>query len=270
MELLRDDQVPNARVERRESARSHLFFGVLLTALGLGAAALPVFVQEARSFFALAPLVVIAASLLLVGRVGIGSFAASRDSRAWLVRRAGDRTYLRFRSFHNRRFDPGTPTVAAFAAQELAWARPLVRTLQEPGAEGGWTSTLRVKHVEIGLAAGPAPRELSEAIVAESKRRDSRGARTNHQPLSVSPAGTLLLETARPAAVAALLEDIVEVREEVVVDAHDFERMSAGQKSTHARELARSGRTISAVAAKREASGGSLADARDSIGRDPA
>lgn len=256
MQLLTDDLVPAGEVEHREGAALDLFFGVLLTAAGLGALLLPLVVPELRAAYALVPLILIAGSLALMGRFGLAGWAAARRPESWLVRRDGDAAYLRFRSPRNWRFDPATPSVVGLGGADILWVRPLVRSLREPGGETGWTSTLRVKHVELGLSSDTSLEELRVALAEEAARRDARGTRVNHRPVSISPGATLLLEAAHPGRLCDAFADVAEVRPRVEVEAREFATMSAAQRRAHATELARAGRTVSAALALDQAEGG--------------
>jgi hypothetical protein len=258
MQLLTDDRVPVGEVEHREGAGLELFFGVLLTAAALGSLLLPLAVPELRAAYALVPLIVIAGSLAFMGRFGLAGWAASRRPESWLVRRDGDAVYLRFRSPRNWRFDAATPSVVGLGGEDILWVRPLVRSLREPGGETGWTSTIRVKHVELGLSPRAGLEGLRAALAEETARRDARGARVNHRPVSISPGATLLLEAAHPGRLCAAFADVAEVRPRVEVEAREFATMSAAERRAHATELARAGRTVSAAVALDQAQEGTV------------
>lgn len=268
MEILRDDQVPNGSDLKtyRETAWNSLLFGIffLAAAAAAGVAAIPVVTQTwmsvwtdlACGFGALIP--------GFIGAIGIKGFRASRRPESWLVRHSSNALYLRFRFYHNWRFPADTPSVVRLDRREVSWVRALSKRLSLRGEQGEWTSEKGVRMLEIGLRqVDTAP--LKAALAEEAKRRDRRGVRTNHFPVTLHGDATVRVELRRPAALLRDMPASYRVLASGDEGGKSFADMSRDEKEAHILDLVQSGNKISAIAAARELYGYDLAAAKDFV-----
>lgn len=266
MEILRDDQVPNGPdfETYRETAWNSLLFGLVILAAAIGVAGLPVVTQSWMSIWVDLICGFGALVLGLIGMIGVKGFRASRRPESWLVRHSPDALYLRFRSYHNWRFPPDTPSVVRLDRREVSWVRSLSKRLSLRGEHGAWTSEKGVKLLEIGLRqVDTAP--LKVAFSEEAKRRDHRRARTNHFPVTLHGDATLRIELRRPSALLRDLPSVFRVLAPEDEGRKSFTDMSRDEKEAHILDLVQSGNKISAIAAARELYGYDLAAAKDFV-----
>lgn len=264
MKILRDRDVPNGTAEwpcYRETAWGYLAFAGLSAGLALAAAVLPLASGSSVPTW----LGVICGFMALIFAFltvfGLRGFLNSRAPEGWLVRWSDEGLYLRFRSFHNRRFPAETPSVVYLDRREVAWLRRREARLDRPDEHGGWGGERKLRELEIGLArVDPAP--LAEALAAEARRRDDRGARTNHAPVFLDKAGSIRVEMRRPEAVLETLSPAYNRGLAEDVPAKPFTDMARGEREDHLVELIQAGDKIAAVKAAREIYHCDLTEAR--------
>jgi hypothetical protein len=264
MKLLRDCDVPSATDAwpcYRETAWGYLAFAGLSTILALAAVGMPLAGGSSIPTWLAVLCGFMALLFAFLARFGFRGYRNSRAPESWLMRWSDEGLYLRFRSFHNRRFAADTPSVVYLDRREVAWLRRREARLDTPDTHGGWGSERKLRELEIGLArVDPAP--LAEALAEEARRRDDRGVRTNHVPVFLDKTGSIRVEMRRPEAVLDKLSPAYNRGLAEDLPAKAFTDMTRDQQEDHLVELIQAGDKIAAVKAAREIYRCDLSEAR--------
>jgi hypothetical protein len=264
MQILCDHEVASSHELRfyRETRWSALFCGLLLLAFVAAVMGFLTIAQAWSSPWALGGFAVWSAIMALPIHICLRTFRASRRPDAWLLAWASDRMYLRFRSFQNFRFDPETPSVVFIPRREMAWLRGHVRTLQTQDTEGYWNTPIKIKGFQVKLKKEVDTAPLSAALKEEAKRRDRKGIRFNHYPVTLDANGVLRVELRRPEALLTQLALSYPITVPDAVPLKDVRNMSRDEKEGHILDLVLAGQKIDAINAARELYGYELANAK--------
>ena len=189
-------------------------------------------------------------------------FAASRRPEAWLFAWAPDRLFLRFRSFHNFRFDPGTPSIVEIPRRDVARIRSFTETLETRDGEGNWKTPRTLKGLQIELEHSSHLQSLTDMLREEAKRRDTRGSRVNHYPVTTRDDAIIRIELRRANDILTTMAPYYGTAVHMDLPLVRFDAMSPEQRQDHILDLVLAGHKIDAIHAAREVNGGSLADAK--------
>jgi hypothetical protein len=263
MQILCDHEVAPSHDLRfyRETRWSALFCGILLLAFVAAVFTFLTIGQAWESPWALGGFAAWSAVMALPIHICLRTFSASRRPESWLLAWAPDRMYLRFRSFQNFRFDPETPSVVYVPRREMAWLRGHMRTLQTQDTEGHWNTPIKIRGLQIKLKKEVDTTPLSAALKDEAKRRDRKGIRFNHFPVTLDD-GVLRVELRRPEALLRQLALSYPITVPDAVPLKAFRDMSLDEKESHILDLVLAGQKIDAIKAARELYGYDLADAK--------
>lgn len=264
MQILRDrDVIPSSGLTfHRETPWSALVVGVVLVAVVLAVAGFLTVTGAWVSNWAVVGFAVWAAVMALPIWLYFRTFRASRRPESWRLAWTPDRLYLRFRSFQNHRFDPETPSTVAIAGREIAWIRNHTRTLEAQDDEGNWNTRYKVRGLQIKLKAAVDTTALSDALKAEATRRDAKGGRFNHYPVTLGDDAMLRVEIARPEPLLRQLRLYHAVTAPDDTPLTRFRDMTQDEKESHILDLALAGQKIDAIKAAREVYGYGLAEAK--------
>jgi len=266
MKLLRDGEAPAppAVESYQETAWRALVAGLLLLVSGAALVLWPLAEEGWRLSWPVALLGLPALVVLLVARVALRSFFASRRPESWRLRWDAEGLYLRYRSYLNNRFPADTPAVLHLPRREVAWLKARRETLDTPDQHGQWGLNRTHHWLEIGLRRlDPAP--ITAALSAEAKLRGPKGWRFNDFPLSITRDGTLRLQLRHPEAALERLRRYYPLALAEDTRSGDFAAMSHDEKEDHILALASAGDTMAAVKAARELYGLDLTAAKQLV-----
>ena len=267
MQILRDrDVTPSPGLTfHRETSWSALVTGIVLLAAVIAVAAFLTVTGAWVSTWAIAGFAVWSAIMALPIWLYLRTFRASRRPEGWRLAWASDRLYLRFRSFQNHRFDPETPSVVAVAGREIAWIRGHTQTLEAQDDEGYWNTRYRIRGLQIRLKENVDTVALADALKEEAARRDAKGSRFNHYPVTLGADGLLRVEIRRPDPLLKQLRLYFAVMMPDDAPLTRFRDMTRDEQESHILDLAHAGQTIAAIKAAREVYGYGLAEAKQFV-----
>ena len=263
MRILRDDQVPacDPRWVFREVGWSDLAFGLVLAAIAVALAALPLASESWGNLWITGLCALGALGFAGFARLGLRAFRASLRPTNWLLRGSPEGLTLRYRSRYNHRFPADRPTAVFLPRKEIAAVAPATTLLDAPGDHGGWTVLHRRRSLEIALRKGVDLAPLRAALAEEAALRDDRKGRFNHYPVTITRDGRLRVAMRRPEAVCRTLSGVVPVRGETRQERR-FERLGATEREDHVLDLLLAGDRIGAIKAAREVYGCDLTEAK--------
>ncbi|MEM9681887.1 MAG: hypothetical protein AAF942_01360 [Pseudomonadota bacterium] len=189
-------------------------------------------------------------------------FAASRRQEAWLFAWAPDRLYLRFRSFHNFRFDPDTPSIVEIPRRDVASIRSFTETLETRDGDGNWKTPRTLRGLQLDLKQSSHLQKLADRLRDEANRRDARRSRVNHYPVTTRGDAIVRIELRRADDILKTMAPYYGTAVHMDLPLVRFDTMSPEQQQDHILDLALAGHKIDAIHAAREVNGGSLADAK--------
>jgi hypothetical protein len=267
MQILRDREVaftPDVTVCRETRWGSLIAFVFLLSAVA-GVAVFLTITGSWASPWAIAGFAIWAAIMALPIHLCLRTFRASRRPESWLFAWAQDRLYLRFRSYQNHRFDPETPSVVCIPRREIDWIRAYSQKLEAQDSDGDWNNVLDVKGLQIKLKRNLDPAPLSETLAEEAKRRDHKGIRFNHYPLTLGAESILRVEVRNPKTLLKQLAPFYTTTTGQDVPLKHFRDMTTDEKENHILDLVLAGQKIDAIKAARAVYGYDLAQAKKMV-----
>jgi len=264
MQILRDrDVIPSPGLRfHRETSWFALIAAIVLSVVVAAVAAFLTVTQAWASTWAIVGFAVWSAIMALPIHLCFRTFRASRRPESWRLAWTPDFLYLRFRSFQNYRFDPETPSVVAIPRREVAWIRNHTRLLESQDGDGNWSTRHKIRTLQIKLKASVKPAPLSEALKAEAARRDRKGIRYVHYPVTLHADAILHVELRRPATLLEQLRRYYPTTMDETAPLKHFRDMTREQKETHILDLLLAGQKVDAIKAAREVYGYDLATAR--------
>jgi hypothetical protein len=267
MEILRDKDVGPAPDLRfyRETSWSALVVSIVMLAVVCAVAGVLTVNDAWTATWAIVAFAIWAAIMALAILLYFRTFRASRRPQSWRLAWTPNRLYLRFRSFQNFRFDPETPSVVALAGRDIDWIRSHARTQEAQGRHGNWNTRYKTKGLQIKLRSVADTAPLSDALKAEAVRRDPKGTRYIHTPVTLDADSVLHVEIGRPAPLLKQLRLYYTVTQEATTPMTRFRDMPTDAKERHILELALAGRKIDAIKAAREVYGDGLAEAKHRV-----
>jgi len=267
MQIVRDREVPFASDTTviRGTSWGSLIAGVFLISAVAGVVAFLTVTEVWGSPWTLVGFPIWATIMALPIHLCIRTFRASRRPESWALAWAADRIYIRFRSFQNHRFDPETPSVVCIPRREIAWIRAYAQKLETQDGDGDWNGAIKVNGLQIKLKGDVDPAPLSEALVEEAKRRDHKGIRFNHYPLTLGDGSVLRVEVRNPKALLKQLGPYYTTTTGEDVPLKHFRDMTTGEKENHILDLVLAGQKIDAIKAARSVYGYDLAQAKKMV-----
>ena len=267
MQILRDREVafmPGVRVYR-ETRWGSLIAAVFLVSCVAGVVAFLTVTGSWESTWAIVGFAIWSAIMALPIHLCLRTFRASRRAQSWLFAWAQDRLYLRFRSYQNHRFDPETPSVVCVPRREIDWIRAYSQKLEAQDSDGDWNNTRMVKGLQIKLKGNLDTAPLSDALREEAKRRDHKGIRFNHYPVTLGAESILRVEVGKPKALLKQLAPYYTTTTGQEVPLKHFRDMTTDEKENHILDLALAGQKIDAIKAARAVYGYDLAQAKKMV-----
>jgi len=263
VKLLRDDEVPAPPTVDgyRETDWRALAVGLVLLAAAAALVAWPLAEGGWRLSWPVALFGLPALVVLLIGRLALRSFLASRRSESWRLRWDQEGLYLRYRSYLNNRFPTDTFAALYLPRRAVAWLKARQETLDTPDEHGRWGLKRTHRWLEVGLRRID-PAALRAALAEEAKLRSPSGWRANDFPVILTAEGTLRLQLRHPDRLLEKLRRYYPVALPQETRSGDFDTMSQADKERHVRALASAGDSMAAIKAARERYGLDLAAAK--------
>ena len=264
MQILRDrDVMPSPELKfYRETSWSALVIGIVMLVVVIVVGAYLTAADAWSATWAIVAFLIWATIMTLPIWLYLRTFRASRRPESWRLAWAPDRLYLRFRSYQNHRFDPETPSVVSLGGREVSWIRSHTRTLEAQDDEGNWNTRYKIKGLEIKLRDNVETAPLADALKAEAVRRDRKGTRFNHYPVTLNDDATLRVEIGRPEPLLKQLRLYYTVTTPDNKPLARFRNMARDAQESHILDLALAGQKIAAIKAAREVYGFGLAEAK--------